>query len=178
MKVTLAIFLFAASALCQQKTRFGQTSTSPWPVACGPAQTSFKVKLDDSQHSLLPPESGKARIYFIHDAGLPFTRLTLGYPTSKFAIDGTWIGADHGDSYFSASLEPGEHHVCATLQSSIVDDRVELTHFLAEPGKVYYYRTRLVLSGSVDLLELQSIDRDQGEYLVSQYPLSTSKTKK
>jgi hypothetical protein len=178
MKATLLIVLFATAALCQQKTRFGQTSTSPWPAACGPAQESFKVKLDDSQHTLLPPENGTARIYFIHEAGLPYIRLSLGYPTSKFAIDGTWMGADHGDSYFSASLAPGEHHVCATLQSSIVDDRVELTHFVAEAGKVYYYRTRLVLSGSVELLELDAIDSDQGEYLVRQYPLSISKPKK
>jgi hypothetical protein len=178
MRVTLLIFLFAATAVCQQKTRFGQSGTSPWPAACGPAQASFKVKLDDSQHTLLPPENGKARIYFIHEAGLPFTRLSLGYPTSKFAVDGTWIGADHGDSYFSASVDPGQHHMCATLQSSLVDDRVELTHFVAEAGKSYYYRTRLVLSGSVELLELQAIDSDQGEYLVRQYPLSIFKPKK
>lgn len=68
--------------------------------------------------------------------------------------------------------------MCATLQSSLVEDRVELAHFLAEAGKVYYYRTRLVLSGSVELLELESIDSDQGQYLLGSYPLSISKLKK
>jgi hypothetical protein len=178
MKVAFAIFLFAASALCQQKTRFGQPGALPSPAACGPAETSFKVKLDDSQHDLVPPEDGKVRIYFIHEAGLPFTRLTLGYPTLKFAVDGVWTGADHGDSWFSASLDPGEHHLCATLQSSLVDHRVELKRFVAEAGKSYYYRTRLVLSGAVELLELEPIDSEQGEYLISRYPFSISKPKK
>jgi hypothetical protein len=177
MKVALAIFFFAASALSQQKVRFGQPTANASP-ACGPARASFKVKVDDTQHVLAPPEAGKARIYFIHEAGIPFNRLTLGYPTSKFAIDGVWVGADHGDSYFSASVDPGEHHLCATLQSSLVDDRVELTHFVVEAGKVYFYRTRLVLSGSVELLELEPIDSDQGQYLVGFYPLSISKLKK
>lgn len=177
MKVTLAIFFFAASAISQQKIRFGQPIANS-SLACGPAQASFRVKVDDTQHTLAPPEAGKARIYFIHEAGLPFTRLTFAYPTSKFAIDGAWVGADHGNSYFSASVDPGEHHLCATLQSSLVEDRVELAHFLAEAGKVYYYRTRLVLSGSVELLELESIDSDQGQYLLGSYPLSISKLKK
>ena len=177
MKVALAIFFFAASALSQQKVRFGQPTANASP-ACGPAQASFKVKVDDTQHTLAPPEAGKARIYFIHEAGIPFTRLTLGYPTSKFAIDGAWVGADHSDSYFAVSVDPGEHHLCATLQSSLVDERVELAHFVAEAGKVYYYRTRLVLSRSVELLELELIDSDQGRYLVGSFPMSTSKLKK
>ena len=126
----------------------------------------------------MSPETGKARIYLIHEAGIPFSRATLGYPTSKFAIDGAWVGADHGVSYFSVSVDPGEHHLCATLQSSLVDDRVEVAHFTAEAGGVYFYRTRLVLSGSVELLELQSIDSDQGHYLAASFPSSTSTAKK
>ncbi|MGA8739907.1 MAG: hypothetical protein WB561_01825, partial [Terracidiphilus sp.] len=139
------------------------------------AKARFKVKVDDTQHTLVPPEAGMARIYFIHEDGF-LTEVPLGYPTSKFAIDGAWVGADRGNSYFSAAVDPGEHHLCATLQSSI--ERRELVHFVAEEGKVYYYRTRLVLSGSVELLELESIDSDQGQYLVGLFPLSISKLKK
>ena len=50
----------------------------------------------------------------------------------KLAVDGAWVGANHGNSYFSVSVEPGEHHVCVTLQSSLVAQRVELAHFTAE----------------------------------------------
>ncbi len=96
----------------------------------------------------------------------------------KFAIDGAWVGANHGNSYFSVSVEPGEHHVCVTLQSSLVAQRVELAHFTAEADKVYYYRTRLIMSRSVELLELNSIDSDQGKYLIASFPLSLSSPKK
>ena len=163
MKIVALLILFAASAFAQA------------PPACGPAYVSFNVKLDQSQHALAQPDPGKARVYFFHDAG---TGSTLGYPTVKLAMDGAWVGANHGNSYFTISVEPGAHHVCVTLQSSLVAQRVELAHFTAEAEKVYYYRTRLVMSRSVELLELDPIDSDQGKYLVASIPLSVSSPKK
>jgi hypothetical protein len=68
--------------------------------------------------------------------------------------------------------------VCVTLQSSLVAQRVELAHFTAEAEKVYYYRTQLVTSRSVELLELEPIDSDQGKYLIGTFPLSVSQPKK
>ena len=160
--------LFAVSA-------FAQVPSAASTAACGRKTVSFKVKLDESQHTLAQPDPGKARVYFLHDAG---TSQTIGYPTVKIAMDGAWLGANHGNSYFSVSVEPGEHHVCVTLQSSLVAQRVELAHFSAEAEKVYYYRTRLVMSRSVELLELDPIDSDQGKYLIATFPLSVSSAKK
>lgn len=154
---------------------FTQVTPAVSIAACGPANVSFKVKLDQSHRPLAQPEPGKALVYFLHDAG---TNQVAAYPTVKFAIDGTWAGADHGNSYFSASVNPGEHHVCVTLQSSVVAPRLELAHFTAEPEKIYYYRTRLVVSRSVELLELEPIDSDQAAYLISSFPLSTAIPKK
>jgi hypothetical protein len=168
MKVALVAVLLAASAFAQTP------STAPTP-ACGPANASFKVKLDESHHMLEDHDPGKARVYFFQDAG---TNYTLGYPTVKVAIDGAWAGANHGNSYFSVSVEPGEHHVCVALQSSLVAQRVELMHFTAETEKVYYYRTRLVLSRGMELLELDPIDSDQGKYLIATFPLGVSSPKK
>jgi Protein of unknown function (DUF2846) len=169
VKIVVIVMLFATSALAQV---VGPASPT---AACGSENVSFKVKLDESQHTLVQPDPGKARIYFIHDAG---TSNTLGYPTVKVAIDGAWVGAHHGNSYFSVSVEPGEHHACVTLQSSLVAQRVELAHFTAEAGKIYYYRTQLVTSRSVELLELDPIDSDQGKYLVASFGLSISSPKK
>jgi len=168
MRSALIALLFAASASAQ-------TSRAAATAACGPENVSFKVQLNDSQHTLAQPEPGKARVYFFHDAG---TSSTLGYPTVKLAMDGAWVGANHGNSYFSTSVEPGEHHVCVTLQSTLVAQRVELAHFTAEAEKVYYYRTRLVMSRSVELLELDPINSDQGKYLIVSFPLSVSNPKK
>ena len=168
MRIVALVMLFAASA-------FGQTAPVGSTAACGRDNVNFKVKLDDSAHMLAQPEAGKARVYFFHDAG---TNNTLGYPTVKIAMDGAWVGAQHGNSYFSESVEPGEHHVCVMLQSSLVAQRFELAHFTAEAGKIYYYRTRLVMSRTVELLELDAIDTDQGKYLIASFPLSVSSAKK
>lgn len=105
MKIALVTLFLAASA-------FAQIPPAASTAACGHDGVSFKVKLDDSQHTLAQPDPGKARVYFLQDAG---TNMTLGYPTVKLAIDGTWVGANHGNSYFSVSVEPGEHHVCVTF---------------------------------------------------------------
>lgn len=168
MRTVVFIMLFAASA-------FAQTPPVASTAACGHENVSFKVKLEESPHTLAQPDPGKARVYFFHDAG---TNITLGYPTVKLAIDGAWVGANHGNSYFSVSVEPGEHHVCVTLQSSLVAQRLELAHFTAEAEKVYYYRTQLVMSRSVELLELDPIDSDQGRYMIAFFPLSVSTAKK
>jgi hypothetical protein len=168
MKIALVALLFAASAWAQSP----QNLVRP---TCGYGDVSFKVKLDDKQHTLAQPQPGKALVYFIHDAG---SWEVLAYPTTKMGMDGAWAGANHGDSYFFVSVEPGEHHVCATLQSSFVDDRVEFAHFTAEAGQVYYFRTRLVMSRQVELLELEALDSDQGNYLIATSPLSVSRPKK
>jgi hypothetical protein len=164
MRILALAILLCSSALSQVA-----------PPACGPENVTFKVKTEESQHTLAPPDPGKARVYFIHDAG---SNWTTGYPTVKIAMDGTWAGANHGNSYFSVSVDPGEHHVCVTLQSSLVAQRLELAHFSAEADKIYYYRTRLVVSRNVELLELDPIDDDQGKYLTGVFPLAVSTSKK
>ncbi len=153
---------------------FAQIAPVPLTAACGPRNVSFKVSLNESQHSVATPEPGKALVYFIHDAG---TYWTLRYPTVKVAVDGTWVGASHGNSFFSASVEPGEHHLCATLQSTAASG-LELAHFTAAADTVYYYRTRLFLASGLSLLELAPIDSDQAKYLVASFPMAVAAPKK
>jgi hypothetical protein len=167
MRTLVLIVLLAAPALAQNPT-------SGFTSACG-STGSFKVKVDESQHTLLPPDAGKARLYFIHDAG---SNWSVGYPTIKVGVDGTWAGANHSNSYFSVSVDPGEHHLCISLQSSLVLQRVELAHLTAAADTTYYYRTRLILSRGEELLQLDPIDSDQGRYLIATFPLSVSDLKK
>ena len=143
MKTALILFCLAATA-------FAQKPAGTVPVACGRNEVDFKVKLNDPAVAVAQPAPGKALVYFIHDAG---SGMVLAYPTMKMGVDGAWVGANHGNSWFSVNLDPGEHHVCATLQSSLVADRAEFVHFRAEAGQVYYYRTRLVMSKEVELLQ-------------------------
>ena len=61
MRTALIIIFFAVSAFAQDEP--------PVPAACGPKDTKFKVKLDESNHALALPEPGKARVYFIQHVG-------------------------------------------------------------------------------------------------------------
>ena len=66
MRIVALVMLLAASA-------FAQLPTAASTAACGPTNVSFKVKPDESQHTLAPPDPGKARVYFVHDAGTGIT---------------------------------------------------------------------------------------------------------
>ncbi len=114
-------------------------------------------------------------VYFIHDDG---SGVGGGSPTSRDAIDGSWVGANQGESWFAVAVTPGEHHVCAAIQSFGIDQLAELTHFSAEAGKSYFFRTRLFSSRSADLLELEQIDSDEAGYLISLYPMAIATAKK
>lgn len=176
--ITVCKAMLLVCALPPAASALAQNPSSSLPAACGPDNASLKVKLDYTGHAPAQPEPGKALVYFIHDAGTSLAHPIIAYPTLKLGMDGAWVGANHGDSWFAVTVAPGEHHVCATLQSRFVDQRMELAHLQAEAGRVYYYRTRLVMSGTVELLELDSIDSDQGKYLIGSLPLSVSHPKK
>lgn len=174
MRVALVALLFAASASAQ-------APSERLPAACGPEKVTFNVTVDETQHAPAQAESGKAQVYFIQDNGLwgDYQHYTL-----KIGMDGVWVGAYKDNSYLSLSVGPGEHHVCANVQSKLLTGQlVALVHLIAEPGKVYYIRTRL-LGGITQgyppplCLDLDPIDSDQGKYLIASYPLSVSTQKK
>ncbi len=168
LRTLLVALVFGSSLLAQ-----GQ---SPNPrAACGPANVSFSVKLHDENVQPALPEPGKALVYFIQDSG---GNAGLGYPTTRLGLDGAWVGANKDSSYFAVPVEPGEHHVCAMVQSSLMESRVELAHLDAEAGKVYYFRTRLLLARGLEYLELAPVDGDEGWNLVNSFPLSTWQPKK
>ena len=171
MKGILVMILSAVGLLAQDKP------SSVVPPACASRSANFDVKLDESQHALLPPEPEKARVYFIQDLGRINCLGSCG--TVKIGLDGTWVGANQHNSYFSVSVAAGEHHLCANPQSrfAAINRLVALAHFTAEPGKVYYFRTRSVGDRDNPFFDLDPIDSDQAEYLIAGFPLSVSRPK-
>ncbi|MGB9405968.1 MAG: DUF2846 domain-containing protein [Terracidiphilus sp.] len=169
MKIALFLLLFAASA-------FAQNSSSALPAACGLDKVIFKVTLDDTQHTLAQPDAGKALVYFIQDDG-PWGNHQ--HYTLKIGLDGAWVGAYKANSEFTVSLAPGEHHICANVQSdSSLGDLISLAHFSAEAGKVYFFRTRFLAGipgAQVPFLVLDPVDSDEAKYLIATYPLSVWK---
>jgi len=170
MRSVLVVMLLAVSAFAQE-----QPGASPAP-ACGANSANLDVKRDKSQHALLPPESGKARVYFVQDIGV--VRCLGGCITTKIGLDGTWVGANQHNSYFSVSVEPGEHHVCASWQSGLPGiQHLAFVHFAAEAGKTYYFRTRAFGETNQQIFDLDTVDSDQAKYLIATYPLSVSHPK-
>lgn len=145
-------------------------------AACGSKEIQFDVKKDDTQHALAQPEPGKARVYFVQDVGQTQCFGHCGV-TVRVGLNGAWIGANQDNSYFSISVDPGEHHVCATPQAWNVKRLVGLAHFTAEAGKTYYFRTRLIGGQNQQLIDLMPIDSDEAMYLITSYPLSVSHPK-
>jgi Protein of unknown function (DUF2846) len=168
--IGLVAIVFISSPL------FSQTQLATPEGACGGVPVSMAVKLDSSQHAMAQPQPGKALIYFIQDTGQGGT---IAYPTTKIGIDGKWVGANKKDSYFSVSVEPGEHHLCAVIQSSFVSGGPELAHLKAEAGRVYYFRTRIFFAERVaEYFSLVPADSDEAKYLISSYPLARAHARK
>jgi len=166
LRIVGLVMFFAVSA-------FAQVPSSAATAACGPEKVSFKVKLDESQHTVAQPEPGKAWVYFIQQKG----KDALGV-TTNVGLDGTWVGANKNSSYFAVSVGPGEHHVCASVQSNR-GHPVGLVHFTAEAGKVYYFNARIVYGEEAGAnLFFGEVDSDQAKYLIAAFPLSVSDTKK
>lgn len=176
MKIVFVVMIFAASA---SASALGPSFRAA--QACGPRDASFRVTLDESQPTLKPAEPGKATVYFVLDDG-PWGQYQ--HYVLKVGLDGAWVGAYKRNSYFTVSVEPGEHHVCANVQSnSSAGTLLALAHFTAEPGKVYYFRTQFLagtraLYPAQSLLALDPLDSDEAKYLIASYPLSVSQTNK
>jgi len=164
MKTTLLILLLSSPALAQ----------SPVTAACGPEKVTFAAQEATTPLAPALPDAGKALVYFIQDEGqLSEDR----HYTLKIGLDGAWVGAYRDNAVFAVSVEPGEHHLCANVQSHFEPGQnLAFAHFTAEPGKVYYLRTRLSPYGGH--LEIDQPDSDQAKYLISIYPASVSKPKK
>jgi len=177
MKSVLAVMLFAASAFAQN------TSLQAAPQGtCGPKGVDFDVKTVPGQ-AVPQLEDGKALV-FVNEV---FKKAPgeLGNPTIRIGLDGNWVGAVRGNSYFSFSVDPGEHHLCTHWQSRFkrLSREAAFTSFNAEAGKAYYFRARIsyqsAYGGAATMsLDLEPINDDEGKYLVASNPLSNAQAKK
>src|ERR1035438_949235 len=154
--ILMLLMFLAVSAIAQQE--------SGALAACGPKGVKFDVKRDKSPQTLVQPTPGKARVYFIQDVGV--AKCLGSCWTTQIGLDGEWVGANQRNSYFSVSVDPGEHHVCANLDPQFSPHTVAFVHFTAEAGKVYYFRMR-PFWGKDQLLNIDPIDSDEAKYLIA-----------
>ena len=102
------------------------------------------------------------------------------HATVRFGMDGAWVGANSGNSYFALTVEPGVHHLCASWQSALGNTKkdVDVTSFTAEPGHVYYFAAAVTVNSRTSItFGLSQLNEDEGKYLVKGRDLSISKPK-
>ena len=190
MKQTIgAIFLFVCLATGIQ------AHCTTLPDACGPDKIQFDVRTTKHAPAPAPPAAGKAQIVFVELVDKSNAGACFGCSfTTRVGVDGAWVGANKGKSYFTVAVDPGEHHVCTDWQSisGRVRGNVGVASFSAEAGKVYYYQVTIrstpgpvfgppngaVVSAANWSLPLARLGDDEGRYRVKISALATAKQKK
>jgi len=184
MKSRLAVLL-----LCVAFAPVAQARATILPDACGDDKVTFDVSTKAHQPAPALPAAGKAQIVLIET--MDKTGTIGGDASTRFGLDGAWVGANKGSSYFTLDVAPGEHHLCVGWQSVFgkLKQMVGQASFTAEAGKVYYFEAKAVLhvhqygtgqdsSSETDRnLVLVQLNDDEGKYRVKAWKLATSKPK-
>lgn len=154
------------------------------PDACGDDKVTFDVKTEKGQPVPPAPDAGKAQVIVIENFEQNQGFCIGCKVTTRVGMDGAWVGANHGNSYFALAVEPGEHHLCVDWQSALgtLKKKVGLASLTAQAGQVYYYQIKVremhYDSGTEMNLSLTPLNEDEGKYLVKVDPLSTFTAKK
>ena len=169
-KAVLAVLLFASPVFAQDPL-----PTTSAGGGCGPNEAQFDVKTNDRQHLVAPPVAGKALVYIFEDM--------VHGPTMRVGLDGAWIGANKGKSYFFFSVDPGDHQVCTNWQSGTFKKTAKrigsAITLKAEAGKVYYLRTQVYERSEQDRnVKLEPVESAEGQFLISASSFSTYHSKK
>lgn len=147
-------------------------------AACGPKEEKFEVKVDEKQHPNAQADDSKAIVYVVQDVGL--ANCLGNCLTTKVGMDGAWVGANAASSYIFFYAQPGDHHLCANVQSrwKKYNSIYSMAKFVAEAGKTYYFRVRFSDWNVGQYFDLDHLDSDEGEYLVASSPYSVWHAKK
>ncbi len=183
-KLALAMVVFATAAWAQD------SSSGQMQAGCGPDPARFQVQRKSDSHPTATPESGKALVYVFGDSEFDNTALHIGGLITRVGVDGAWVGAYEHKSYMYFSVDPGEHRLCTSQQSSLKsrrDNNASAITFTAEEGKVYYFRTQpsptsLTRSGASQVpngeVELAVVDPAQAQLMMPKWAYSSSRPKK
>jgi hypothetical protein len=139
-------------------------------AGCGPSGEMFNVQTTDMKHPEGQIEDDKALVYFFVDF--------VSAPTMRVGVDGKWVGANNGKSYFFFLVDPGEHNVCTEWQSGTFkksSERIgEAMRLKAEAGKTYFVR----LNFGFQRMHLELSDEADAHFLIGSSLFATSQPKK
>ena len=176
----LSFSLFVAPLLAQEQEEAARIA-----AGCGPNETNFEVKTDKHQHPTAQPEAGKALVYVFGNEDIDNVTLHVGSAITRWGMDGSWQGANDRKSYFYFAVTPGDHRLCTRRQSSFksINKVSAALSFTAEPGKVYYFRTKTPRhygATSVpkeDQVTLVQVDPAEAQLLIANSAFSVSRLK-
>jgi Protein of unknown function (DUF2846) len=173
--------LLAAILIVWPVCALAQSADDQNAGGCGSSKDGWDVKTD-KQHPAAPkPEPGKALVYVVQTmVDAPVIGGTKA--TTRLGLDGSWIGANHGNSYFFFSVAPGEHSLCTDWQSTFYtrSGLVSATDLDAQAGATYYFRIRVrdvtnYRNGKVDI---EPMARSEAKLLLSNSEFATGHAKK
>jgi hypothetical protein len=179
MKLSVAVLLVCASLVPAVQAR----AKNVLPDACGDDSVKFDVAAQKNLSAPAPPAAGKALIVFAENENQPLGPFM--HATVRFGLDGAWAGANNSNSYFTVTVDPGVHHLCASWQSALhmLSKSIDVTSFTAEPGKVYYFAANVKVipvgdNNNTYDFNLSRLDDDAGQYRLKAWKLATWTTNK
>jgi hypothetical protein len=179
MKNIFALLLFAL--LIVPVFAQNQAAAARAAAGCGPDKVQFDVETDKHQHSGSQPESGKALIYVFENQKRDRDALPILNVTTRIGLDGQWVGANHGKSYFFFSADPGNHDLCTSWQSSLTvySKLASAASLTTEAGKVYYFQTTVDQRDHHQPdVRIEPVDPAEAKLLLAASSRSTSHSKK
>ena len=174
MTTKIAVFLLCASLL--PATQVLAKSHAILPDGCGDDSIEFDAKQENVNPAFVGPGEGKALIVFVESMPGEYRDANNNPLWTGWA----WAGATKGDSYFSVEIAPGEHNLCASMQSAPSNRKKEFSHaasFTAEAGKVYFFRSRFSIIPTPSL-DFSPLSEAEGKYRLKAWKFATSKPKK
>jgi len=173
MNPRLVVLLLCASLLPAVQAK----AKTILPDACGDDSVKFDVSIKKDQPPPAPPEAGKAQIIFVDT--VPYESALARFPTIRYGVDGAWVGANKGNSYFVLTVDPGVHNLCVSAEGvarGMAKDFIDMATLTAEPGKVYYFETRFGViggnGGGVMTFGLSPLEEKDGKYRVKAWKLA------
>jgi hypothetical protein len=160
-----------------------QSSEDQIGGGCGSSKDGWDVKTVKDHAPAPTPQDGKALVFVVQTMWeQPGLVIGSDKATTRVGVDGAWIGANHGDSYFFFSVDPGEHSICTDWQSTfyIRSGLASAADLNAQAGGRYYFRVKVrdttqYREGEV---KIEAIDKAEAGLLIGRSSFSTSHAKK
>lgn len=180
MKQAKAVFF-----VCMVFFLGNQLRAANLPDACGDDHAHFDVKTDKNAQAPALPAAGKAQVVVIERIDAPGC-LGCHEFAPRIAVDGSWVGATRGDSYFAFDVDPGAHSVCADWKSlsAAPGKHIGVASFSAEPGQTYFFQAKIMAAPEGPsnppsvrtrwVLVLTQLSNDKGEYRMKNSALATA----